>query len=187
MKELIVRAFSGLLYVSIIIMAMYASPQWFIGLVLILGLVTIFEFQKLVQLKQVLPYLLLVLLMYFTAYDPIHPKWVRLYAVLVIAVDLYLLKEVLNPKAQLDALWIKYVVLCCYLIGGFVMLALIPFSIGGRFDPKPIIGFFILIWANDSFAYLIGKSMGHRKLMERISPKKTVEGFIGGLLGCMLR
>lgn len=186
MKELIVRAFSGLLYVSIIIMAMYAAPQWFIGLVLVLGLITIYEFQKLVALRHVLPYLLLVLLMYFTAYDPIHPKWVRLYAILCIAVNLYLLKEVLNPKAQLDALWIKYVVLSFYLIGGFVMLALIPFSTGDQFDPKPIIGVFILIWANDSFAYLIGKSLGKRKLLESISPKKTVEGFVGGLLGSII-
>jgi len=186
MKELIVRALSGLLYVSIIIMAMYAAPQWFIGLVLVLGLITIYEFQKLVNLKQLLPYLLLIVLMYITAYDPIHPKWIMLYAILCIAVNLYLLKEVLNPKAQLDALWIKYVVLCFYLIGGFVMLALIPFSVGGQFDPRPIIGVFILIWANDSFAYLIGKSMGRHKLLERISPKKTIEGFVGGLVGSML-
>ncbi len=37
-----------------------------------------------------------------------------------------------------------------------------------------------LIWASDSFAYLIGSRIGKRKLFERISPKKTWEGFIGG-------
>jgi phosphatidate cytidylyltransferase len=41
---------------------------------------------------------------------------------------------------------------------------------------------FILIWANDTFAYIVGKSIGKHKLFERISPKKTIEGFIGGMI-----
>lgn len=41
---------------------------------------------------------------------------------------------------------------------------------------------FIMIWSNDSFAYLIGKSIGKHKLFESISPKKTIEGFVGGLV-----
>ena len=41
---------------------------------------------------------------------------------------------------------------------------------------------FILVWVNDSFAYLIGKNFGKTKLLERISPNKTVEGFLGGML-----
>ena len=45
---------------------------------------------------------------------------------------------------------------------------------------------FVLVWANDSFAYLIGKNFGKRKLLERVSPKKTVAGFIGGLAGSIL-
>ena len=38
-----------------------------------------------------------------------------------------------------------------------------------------------MVWVNDSFAYLIGKNFGKQKLFPRISPKKTVEGFLGGL------
>jgi phosphatidate cytidylyltransferase len=50
------------------------------------------------------------------------------------------------------------------------------------FSPGIIIGFFILLWANDTGAYLIGISVGKRRLMERISPKKSWEGFFGGLI-----
>lgn len=43
-------------------------------------------------------------------------------------------------------------------------------------------GMFILIWTNDTFAYLSGRFFGKTKLFERISPKKTWEGTIGGVL-----
>ena len=48
------------------------------------------------------------------------------------------------------------------------------------YNPKIIIGLFVLIWTNDTFAYIVGKSIGKHKLFERISPKKTIEGFLGG-------
>jgi len=50
------------------------------------------------------------------------------------------------------------------------------------FSPGIIIGFFLLIWTNDTGAYLAGISFGKHRLMERISPKKTWEGFFGGML-----
>ena len=52
--------------------------------------------------------------------------------------------------------------------------------------PKVVIGILILVWSNDIFAYLVGSRIGRTKLMERISPKKTVEGFFGGALACMI-
>jgi phosphatidate cytidylyltransferase len=50
------------------------------------------------------------------------------------------------------------------------------------FSPGIVIGFFLLIWANDTGAYLSGMTLGKHKLFERISPKKTWEGFIGGII-----
>jgi len=49
-------------------------------------------------------------------------------------------------------------------------------------DFWPVLTIFILIWSNDTFAYLAGRLFGKHKLFERISPKKTWEGFIGGVL-----
>jgi phosphatidate cytidylyltransferase len=45
---------------------------------------------------------------------------------------------------------------------------------------------FLLIWVNDIFAYLTGISIGRHKLFPRISPKKTIEGSIGGAVFTML-
>jgi phosphatidate cytidylyltransferase len=62
-----------------------------------------------------------------------------------------------------------------------------PSNEGLNFYVKPynshaVLGMILLIWANDSFAYLVGSMMGKRKLYERISPGKTWEGSIGGLV-----
>ena len=43
-----------------------------------------------------------------------------------------------------------------------------------------------MIWSNDTFAFLVGKNFGKTKLLERISPNKTVEGFFGGLIACFV-
>jgi len=50
------------------------------------------------------------------------------------------------------------------------------------YNPGIMMGVILLIWANDTFAYLCGSLIGKRKLYERISPGKTWEGSLGGML-----
>lgn len=52
-------------------------------------------------------------------------------------------------------------------------------------EPLFLIMFFILVWANDTFAYLFGSAFGKNRLFERISPKKSWEGSIGGAISSM--
>lgn len=85
-----------------------------------------------------------------------------------------------NKNIKIDV-FSKYVYLIGYIIFPFVIITKIPFGIEG-YNPKIIISIFILIWTNDTFAFIVGKSIGKRKLFEKISPKKTIEGFIGGLI-----
>ena len=66
------------------------------------------------------------------------------------------------------------------------LLLFIPVILGqGEWSPLAILLYIFIIWANDVFAYLFGITLGKHRLFERISPKKSWEGFIGGILGAM--
>lgn len=52
-------------------------------------------------------------------------------------------------------------------------------AINAGFNPHYVLGIILLIWLNDSAAYLVGSFIGKNKLYERISPGKTWEGTIG--------
>jgi phosphatidate cytidylyltransferase len=56
-----------------------------------------------------------------------------------------------------------------------------PALIKGTFHYEAVLGFFVILWINDTAAYLTGMAFGRHRLFERISPKKSWEGSIGGL------
>ena len=185
MKELIVRAISGVLYVSIVIFCLFTSREWFMGLFFALAIITLNEFLRIVKLKSIIPYLILAVLFYFLSYDVFD--WNAVYLMLILSsfVCLFLMKELFRDS-EITLFGIKkFVAATFYLIGGFIFLTLIPIQ-DGQYVPEVVVGFFILVWSNDSFAYLVGKNFGRKKLMERVSPKKTVEGFIGGVVGAVV-
>jgi len=70
-----------------------------------------------------------------------------------------------------------------------IIYAILPFGffyalayVNGAFNFHIPLGFLIMLWANDTGAYLSGYFFGRTKLFERHSPKKTWEGFVGGVL-----
>lgn len=79
-----------------------------------------------------------------------------------------------------------------YCVTPFTLLLLIPYTL--KLEPEVenpaqsndtyffILGYFLIVWTHDSMSYFAGRSFGKHKLFERISPKKTWEGFIGGLV-----
>lgn len=65
-----------------------------------------------------------------------------------------------------------------------LVLIALPFGLITHFiDPGPekFVGFMALLWTNDTGAYLVGRAIGRTKLMPAVSPKKTVEGLLGGI------
>ena len=65
-------------------------------------------------------------------------------------------------------------------------LVIIRQSLGDPWGGVLVLLIFLSVWANDSFAYLIGCKFGRHKLAPRTSPKKSWEGFLAGLVGSML-
>ena len=59
-------------------------------------------------------------------------------------------------------------------------------NILGTYDPMIILSFLSLIWISDSAAYVFGVSFGKRPLLKSVSPKKSIEGFIGGVIFSIL-
>ena len=62
------------------------------------------------------------------------------------------------------------------------MLIVRDFTVGRDLALAVVLG----VWANDSLAYLIGSTLGRHKMMPRISPKKSWEGFVAGALGTIV-
>ncbi len=187
MKEILVRTISGVVYISIIVFAMFTSREWFMGLFFVLALITMSEFLKLVHLTSYLAYFLLAAGFYFLSYRVFNENGVYLLLIISAFVNLYLLKDVLWTSKIPMFENKKYITVVFYIISGFVFLTLIPvMDVDGKFIPHLIVAVFVLMWANDTFAFLIGKNFGKHKLLERISPKKTIEGFLGGMIGALL-
>ena len=74
-----------------------------------------------------------------------------------------------------------YVVIPFGLMNSFFLL-----NHDGVYSVYLLLSFFVIVWCNDIFAYLSGSFIGKHKLFERVSPKKTWEGFAGGLLFALL-
>ncbi len=187
MKDIAIRFVSGVLYVSLIFISLFLSREWFIGLLLVLATITLHEFLKIVSLKGILAYILLFIAFYFIAYLEFNSYVIYTMLGINVLINLYLLRDVLFLNTLTLYAKNRYFCIFFYLISGFVFLGLIP-SIGvhNNFNPTIIFSIFVLIWANDTFAYLVGKQFGKRKLNEKVSPKKTVEGFIGGIVGALI-
>lgn len=76
------------------------------------------------------------------------------------------------------------VVALSWLYCGLLLASIVALRL--RFGVGWVILAFVVTWANDTFAYFAGHAFGRHKLYERISPKKTWEGFAGGALGSIV-
>lgn len=187
MKETIIRAFSGLLYILLLIGCLQ-NEHALIILFFIFGLICLAEFKKLIQLKSVVPYIIFIIFYFVFVYwrlvlnTPFGlDEAIQILMVITIFVELFLIKDLFSEKTIPLFASKRFILTTFYLSSAFVFLILIA-NFQDVFNSNILLGSFILIWVNDSFAYLIGKNFGKQKLFAKISPKKTVEGFLGGLL-----
>lgn len=117
-------------------------------------------------------------------FNPVHAVAAILFFVLVVA--LFSKHEKPVQDAMYTIAGVIYAVLPFILLNDIVCLQKLvcapPPAQLYNYNPHFILGPILLIWANDTFAYLCGSLLGKHKLFERISPGKTWEGSIGGAI-----
>lgn len=202
MNETLKRAISGAVYIVLLLTSILFSTESFIILFGVFLVIATYEFCNLANINKIFS-LLFVSLFYSSValisfYKNETENYInkflkedikftinvdQLNTVLLVITLLVSVKCIvfLFDDTQTISRTSKYIYLLGYITLPFIFITKISFGVKD-YNPKIIIGLFILIWTNDTFAYLVGKSMGKHKLFERISPKKTIEGFLGGLV-----
>jgi len=197
MKNFVVRLITGVLFVAIMVGAILYNPLSFGFLFALITALSAFEFGVLINntgeayISKILSslgaaYLFLAFMSYGmgTSGMKIFLPYLVFFLFVIIR-ELYLKRE--NPLGN----W-AYTMLSQMYIGlPFALLNLIAFqhdNISGSVSYNPIfpLSLFVFIWLNDTGAYCVGTLLGKHRLFERISPKKSWEGSIGGGIVCIL-
>ncbi|EAR12406.1 phosphatidate cytidylyltransferase [Polaribacter irgensii 23-P] len=179
MRNLLRRSLSGIIYVSIFVSAILFSKESYILLVAFFAIIAIYELSKITKFKSVIAYLLFGLTLFLMHKRP-ESYAIKMILAINIASSVYLIYQLFAKKEITFSTEREKLGLSIrYLIFSFCFLTLLPFY-NQNYTPFLMISVLILIWVNDSFAFLVGKNFGKTKLFVSVSPKKTVEGFIGG-------
>ncbi len=181
MTNLLKRATSGFIYAVLFITAILYSKESYIVLISLFGFISIREFLNLLKFNNIIIYMLFIGLIYLPFSSSDSSVLIDVLLVLSISGSVQLLVNLFIKKKNYPSNTIqKLDISIRYLLLSFAFLILLPF-INGGYEASVILSLIIFIWVNDSFAFFVGKNLGKRKLFESVSPKKTIEGFLGGV------
>ena len=188
MHELLTRTLSGVVLVAVILACIFVSPWTYSALLLLIVAVGTFEMVRLQQMNA--PVHLVIgecfslgafVIAALVALRLVAQQWLFLELLFLMLPFVYALFCKTNNVRQVFA----------YVYGSMFFLSLPSAAMlfmyredlfGDLAGSGLIILIFCLLWANDIFAYLTGKLLGKHKLFPRISPGKTIEGSLGGLV-----
>lgn len=177
-KELLTRSISGIVYVGAIVGCIFWGVIPFGCLMSLFGALAVVEFVRLcgdkVQDRNFIPALILditgvVFLVFSYLVYPLI-MWI------CVIIFRWILELYMKDPDPLNCLTHS---LTSQIYIGLPMACLM--AIGYYWNMHIILAIFLLIWINDTGAFIVGCSIGKHRLFERISPKKSWEGFIGGL------
>jgi phosphatidate cytidylyltransferase len=181
------RAITGILFVIIMVGSNLLGHYVFGAFYLLLTVLCLREFYGLIKKSGIEPNILLGILngvfiyvvFALVTYQDIQPyhKLIFLLPIALVAVPIQeLFKQSAAPFTNMAYTFLGLALFC------------IPFAffhamayVKGDFNFHYPLAFLILLWANDTGAYLVGMKFGKTKLFERHSPKKTWEGLFGGI------
>ncbi len=199
MSTFTTRLISGTVYVALIVLALTLPLVWGLWILLsFFAVAGIIEFNHLTRVNQtyifriVLDCAAAVWLLYATAQYGMaisHGLAIflpyLLYLLYVVCRSTFLPHQAMLPSLSNSLIGQLYIAVPLALT---IRLTLVvdPFSSITQFDGLLLLAIFIFIWVNDTGAYLVGSRWGKRRLAPSISPKKSVEGSIGGLILVLL-
>lgn len=199
MSTFTTRLISGTVYVALIVLVLVLSMVWGLWILLsFFAVAGIIEFNRLTGVNR--PYIFRIVLdcaaavwlLYATAqYGMAISHGIGiflpylLYLLYVVCRSTFLPHQAMLPSLGNSLIGQLYIAVPLALT---IRLTLVvdPLSSMTQFDGLLLLAIFIFIWANDTGAYLVGSRWGKRRLAPSISPKKSVEGSIGGLLLVLL-
>ncbi|MGH9456157.1 MAG: phosphatidate cytidylyltransferase [Thermoanaerobaculia bacterium] len=177
------REITAIILAPIVVAIIGWAPTWaYVGLIVVATALALWEFVTLGERKgypvQKTISLLLMLLLLWTFVSAELSVELGVFAILLIIPAAYVfarspLDEAL-PASAVCALGTLYI----GMLGGALLRLRIDFPIIG---PKLIFFLLIAVWASDAGAYYVGKKFGRHRLSPRVSPKKTIEGGLGGI------
>jgi phosphatidate cytidylyltransferase len=192
MKNFTLRWLTGIVYVGTITFGVIYSSYTFLALFMIITILCLREFYRLINVHnetRINPYIhgISGAVLFFTVFlyasgiaGPSVFSAYLLYIAVTLIYELYAKQK--KPIIRLAYIFFGQ----CYIALPFSLLNLLAFQDNGTNSPVYqwvwIIALLVFIWANDTGAYLIGVQFGKHRLWERISPKKSWEGFFGGLV-----
>ncbi|MDR2963004.1 MAG: phosphatidate cytidylyltransferase [Bacteroidales bacterium] len=193
-KNLLTRTLTGILYVALTIAALYSYSWVFFGIFAIFMLGSLKELCGILAVKnhripQLFAYFFAIALFTLSCGN-VFFSWQISYSLAVIPLLLALcLHQICNKKSENPVETIANTIFSVVYVA--LPFCLLAYIVGGTINTLSTqclhvaACMFILIWSNDTFAYLWGISFGKHRLCPRISPKKSVEGFVGGLISTL--
>lgn len=185
MNGLIKRTLSGIVYIAIIVAGILCGNVAFTGLLLLLGITATIEFSKLMKASTPLTMALDVAgtITLIAGFSATNLVWVSSWAWCFFTV--YLLYLIARLVTQLYLPKLDAIRSLASSFFGQLYIAL-PISLmtllyGRIGTPHLVLAMFIMIWLNDTGAFVVGSMIGRHRLFPRISPKKSWEGFWGGV------
>jgi phosphatidate cytidylyltransferase len=188
MSNLVVRALSGAVFVALMLGAIYFGQITTMILVTLLAGIGLFEYVQMVSRIEhisIAPILFIatgLVLFILPLYSGYFLFFINVFIlpVCVVIIVLYIIDFLFAKDKGFYGLVAAIFGYLYILIPFFIVVLIRDFSEENGW--KYLFSMFVIIWTNDTFAYLTGRTFGKTKLFERISPKKTWEGTIGGLL-----
>ena len=186
MTNLAQRTFTGIVLVIVTTISITLSPLTFILFILTLNILGLVEFYKLFKIYTGSPRNISGIILSVTALATFilvvfnKSDWHILLLNIPLTFSIFISEIYLKSIHPFLNLAIIFLGIICITIPlcFFITLALLPLN-SGKY-PGVAIGYFLILWLNDSGAYFIGKNFGTRPLFLRLSPKKTWEGSFGG-------